>query len=243
MTRNAVRAVLYGAALFFFLTPEPARAQALKLTTLQLSSETVVGPWVSYRVRTQSRALPIREYTQRVAIVARETDGFWVELKTEGLPSGRRIERGFFLPPMGGRGSYRLERYQVLHANGKLFEYPPERIQSLRSEGDVTTIELFEYDSAVPPTVESLGPDTLHLGKRVVPVDGERTLRAGANAWPVPKDTSYVNRPLLVQTVWKNTAVPITGLARSLFQVVTERVPSAERSLRPTGASAPPVPP
>lgn len=241
MTRSAIRAVLTGTALFLFLAPAPARAQALKLATLKLSSETVVGPWVSYRVRSQSRALPVRQYTQRVAIVAKETGGFWVELKTEGMPSGRRIERGFFQP--SGRGAYRLERYQVLHSNGKLYEYPPERLQSVRSEGDVTTIELFEYDPGIPPAVESLGPDTLRVSHRVVPVTGERTLRAGANAWQVPKDTSYVNRPLLVQTVWKNAAVPITGLGRSLFQVVTEQVPSADRSLAPSGTSAPPVPP
>ena len=243
MTRNSIGAVLTGAALFLFLAPVPVRAQALKLASLKLSSETVVGPWVSYRVRSQSRALPVRQYTQRVAIVAKEAGGLWVELKTEGMPSGRRIERGFFAPPSSGRGAYRLERYQVLHSNGKLFEYPPERIQAVRSEGDVTTIELFEYDAAIPPAVENLGADTLRVGQRVVPVEGERTLRAGANAWQVPKDTSYVNRPLLVQTVWKNTSVPITGLARSLFQVVTEQVPSTDRSVAPTGSSAPPVPP
>ena len=243
MTRNAIRAVLIGTALFLFAAPAPVWAQALKLATLDLSSGTVVGPWVAYRVRSQSRSLPVRQYTQRVAIVAKEAGGFWVELKTEGLPSGRRIERGFFQPPPTGHGPYRLERYQVLHSNGKLFEYPPERVQSVRSEGDVTTIELFEYDPEVPPAVESLGPDTLRVGTRVVPVTGERTLRAGSNAWQVPKDTSYVNRPLLVQTVWKNAAVPITGLARSLFQVVTEQVPSADRSAAPSGSAAPPVPP
>ena len=241
MTRHEIRAVLTGAALFLLLAPVPVRAQALKLATLTLSSQSVVGPWVSYRVRSQSRALPVRQYTQRVAIVAKEAGGFWVELKTEGMPSGRRIERGFFQPSPGG--AYRLERYQVLHANGKLYEYPAERIQSLRSEGEVSTIELFEYDPAIPPAIENLGPDTLRIGRRVVPVEGERTLRAGGNAWQVPKDTSQVNRPLLVQTVWKNGAVPITGVARSLFQVVTERLPSSERSAAPSGNSAPPVPP
>lgn len=242
MNRTTLRAALCGAAFSAFLAPSPLEAQALKLATLTLPQAPVVGPWVSYRVRSQSRSLPVREYTQRVAIVARESGGFWVELKTEGMPSGRRIARGLFSPSASGDGAYRLERYQVLHSNGKLYEYPPERIQSFRSDGDVTTIELFEYDPEIPPAVESLGPDTLRVGQRVVPVEGERTLRAGANAWQVPKDTSHVNRPLLVQTVWKNAAVPITGLARSLFQVVTERIPSAERSAAPTGSSAPPVP-
>ena len=93
------------------------------------------------------------------------------------------------------------------------------------------------------PVFETLGPDTLRLGKRVVPVEAERTLRTGANAWPTRGGTSYVNRPLLVQTLWRNTSVPVTGLARSLFQVVTELVPVSEREAPPSGASAPPVPP
>jgi hypothetical protein len=244
-TRRRTGLILLGAALLVAAAAAPpARAQALKLAALHIPSTVQVGPWVSYRVRSQTRSLPVREYTQRVAIVARESNGFWVELKTEGLSSGRRIERGFFVPPGGAAGApYLLERYQVLHSNGKLYEYPPERIQSLRSDGDVSTIELFEYDPEVLPTLESLGPDTLRLGRRVVPVEAERSLRTGANAWPVRGDTSFVNRPLLVQTFWRNSAVPITGLARSLFQVVTERVPSSERGAAPTGRSAPPVPP
>jgi hypothetical protein len=246
-TRRRTGLALLGAALLAAGAPAAARAQALKLAELHIPSTVQVGPWVSYRVRSQTRSLPVRQYTQRVAIVAREANGFWVELKTEGLSAGRRIERGYFVPPGaadGGAGApYQLERYQVLHANGKLYEYPPERIQSLRSDGDVSTIELFEYDPDVPPTLENLGPDTLRLGRRVVPVEGERSLRTGANAWPVRGDTSLVNRPLLVQTLWRNPAVPITGLARSLFQVVTERVPSSERGAAPTGRSAPPVPP
>ena len=247
-------AALLGAALLLVASPQPARGQALKLASLHIPSTSVVGPWVAYRVRSQTRSIPVREYTQRVAVVAREPhrggDGFWVELKTEGLSSGRRIERGFFVPPEGGAGSaasgeraYELERYQVLHSNGKLYEYPPERLQEVRAGGDVSTIELFEYDPEVPPVLESLGPDTLRVGKRVVPVDAERSLRVGSNAWPVRGDTTFVNRSLLVQTLWKNSAVPITGLARSLFQVVTERVPSSAREAAPTGSSAPPVPP
>ena len=251
MARHARLGARCLTALPFVLLAFPlaASGQALKLPSLQIHSTTVVGPWVSYRVRSQARALPVREYTQRVAIVAREkyegSDGFWVELKTEGLSSGRRIERGFFVPHSGRAGDrpYDLERYQVLHSNGKLYEYPPERIESIRASGDVSTIELFEYDPDVPPVVESLGPDTLRLGGRVVPADAERSLRAGANPWPVRGDTTYVNRPLLVQTVWRNPAVPITGVARSLFQVVTERVLSSAKEAAPVGASAPPPPP
>lgn len=234
-------------ALASVVLPLPASGQALKLPSLQITSSSQVGPWVSYRVRGQTRALPVREYTQRVAIVAREKHplgyGFWVELKTEGLSSGRRIERGFFVPASGpGERPYELERYQVLHSNGKLYEYPPQRLEAIRASGDISTIELFEYDPDVPPVTEALGPDTLRLGQRVVPAEAERSLRASANAWPVRGDTAWVNRPLLVQTVWKNPAVPITGIARSLFQVVTERVPSNAKDAAPAGSSAPPVP-
>ena len=258
-TRAGAALAALGAVFALAAAPVPAHGQALKLATLHVAPTTVVGPWVSYRVRSKTRSLPVREYTQRVAVVARERhargDGFWVELKTEGLSSGRRIERGFFVPRGSGGGSgsfqgsgagapsYDLERYQVLHSNGKLYEYPAERVQSLRADGDVSTIELFEYDPDMAPVFETLGPDTLRLGKRVVPVQAERTLRTGANAWPTRGDTSYVNRPLLVQTLWKNTSVPVTGLARSLFQVVTELVPVSEREAPPSGASAPPVPP
>src|SRR5215831_8335251 len=101
-TRTGALAVL-AAGLLVPVLPASGRAQALKLDNLTFPPSAVVGPWVSYRVRTQSRSLPVREYTQRVAIVSRDTyqghQGFWVELKTEGLSSGTRIERGFFATP------------------------------------------------------------------------------------------------------------------------------------------------
>ncbi len=229
-------------------SPSAAKAQALKLETLQFPPTSVVGPWVSYRVRTQSGSLPAREYTQRVALVSRETyhgqEGFWVELRTEGQPSGKRIERGFFTlvqpfdpteavegeeeglappSPPAAATSVRLARYQVLTSGGKLYEYPAGRAHEARVGGDVSTLELFEYDDAVPPIVENLGPDTLRLGRRLVPVVVERTRRLG-QGWPVKGDSTHVNRPLLVQTYWRNPAVPITGFARSRFQVTMERL-------------------
>ena len=241
---------------------KPARAQALQLQSLELPSDPEVGPWVRYRVRTQTRSRPVREYTQRIAIVAKESldgrVGYWVELKTEGQPSGTRIERGFFFPPRTSAEAApddesgptaattskrtRLERYQVLQSNGKLYEYPAEKLTELRSSGDVGTIELFEFDTTIPAVVEDLGPDTLRSASRVVPAIVVCTRRAGADDWPVPGDTTQVNRPLLVQTVWKNGAVPITGIARSLFQATTERVPAATRDTAPIQGAAPPRP-
>ena len=225
-------------------SPRPAQAQALKLRSLRFPPTAVVGPWVTYKVITKSRSRPGREYTQRVAVVARESylgsNGFWVELKTEGLPSGTRIERGFFVPASGevgddeamgeekqraadGEKHFRLVRYQVYTSGGKLYEYPVGAGIETRAGSDVSTLELYEYDPSIPPTVEALGPDTLRTGRRVVPAHMERTRRYGADQWGSPGDTTHVQRVVLTQTFWKNPAVPITGFARSLFEVTTER--------------------
>jgi len=100
-------------------------------------------------------------------------------------------------------------------------------------------MELFEYDSSAPPVVEQLGPDTLRIGRRVVPTVVERTRRAGSDEWPIPGDRGYVNRPLLTQTFWRNAAVPITGFARSLFQVTMERVPAPAGDSTATSTATP----
>jgi hypothetical protein len=158
------------------VVPSTADSQALQIQSLRFPPTSVVGPWVTYRVQTQFRAITPREYTQRVAIVGRGThrgrEGFWVELKTEGLPSGNRIERGFFivvgvkdqqpregemaelppdsLPPPMPPG-VNLVRYQVFTSGGKLYEYPVGGGAEPRVNGDVSTMELFEYDSSTPP--------------------------------------------------------------------------------------------
>jgi len=248
------------------MVPSTGHSQALQIQGLQFPTTSVVGPWVTYRVRTQSRALTPREYTQRVAIVGREKyrgkDGFWVELKTEGLPSGKRIERGFFTiidtredyknrpgemaelppdsfpPPMPP--TVRLVRYQVLTSGGKLYEYPVGGAGGeARAGSDVGTLELFEYDSSTPPVIDHLGPDTLRIGRRVVPTVVERTRRIGSDSWADPSDTAYVIHPILTQKYWRNAAVPITGFARSLFQVTMERAPAPARDSVAASASEP----
>jgi len=231
------------AAALLAVVPSAAHCQALQIQSLQFPTTSVVGPWVTYRVRTQSRALTPREYTQRVAIVGRERyhdkDGFWVELKTEGLPSGKRIERGFFVVgaveqdrqgedrpdsvPPAPRPAVRLVRYQVLTSGGKLYEYPVGGGSEARAGSDVGTMELFEYDTSTPPVIQSLGPDTLRIGRRVVPTVVEKVSRAGSDSWADPGDTTHVMRPVLIQTFWRNAAVPITGFARSVFEVRMER--------------------
>ncbi len=247
-------------------SPSTSRSQALQLQSLQFPTTSVVGPWVTYRVRTQTRALAPREYKQRVAIVGRDQyegrDGFWVELKTEGLSSGKRIERGLFVvsdaagqrarkgmeadlppdslpppsPPM-----VRLVRYQVLTSGGKLYEYPVGGGSEARAGSDISTVELFEYDSSTPPVVEGLGPDTLRMGRRVVPTVVERTRRAGTDSWADRSDSTHILRPVLTQTVWRNAAVPITGFARSLFEVTLERATAPARDSTAGSSSVAPA--
>lgn len=235
------------------MSPGRSDAQTLKLRNLRVFPSDVVGPWVTYRVRTRSDRYPVREFTQRVAIVSRETvagrPGFWVELKTVDPTRGTRIERGLFASAApgaaddssgagaGGAGDgsatpLRLVRYQVLTPGGKLYEYPVESAISPRAEGTVASYELFEYDPNVRPERAFLGPDTLRIGRRVVPAVVERVVRVGSDDWPSPDDSGAVYRLQMTQLVWRNGAVPITGIARSLFRVTTVRAPAPADSLR-----------
>lgn len=241
-------ALLLGALLALLLAPVApgvARAQVLKLASLRVFRSDVVGPWVSYRVRTQSGRTPVREFTQRVAIVSREKvgkdDGYWVELKTVDR-TGTRIERGLFAPgpprttseradgPPDSSESddagqpLRLVRYEVLDPSGKLYEYPVASALSPRAGGGVSSYELFEFDPSVRPVRRFIGPDTLRLGRRVVPALLDWTSRAGTDDWAM-EDSASIYRLYLTQTYWRNAAVPITGFARSLFRVTTRKLP------------------
>lgn len=227
----------------------PASAQTLKLASLRVFPSDVVGPWVSYRVRTQSGRTPVRAFTQRVAIVSREkvgkSEGYWVELKTIER-AGTRIERGLFAasaPRSGGNEAgddaedadseevaeagqpFRLVRYQMLAPGGKLYEYPVSSALSQRAGGGVSSYELFEFDPSVRPIRRFLGPDTVRVGRWVVPSVVEWTSRAGTDDWPMMEDSASTYRLVLTQTFWRNPAVSITGFARSLFRVTTKRVP------------------
>ncbi|HET7904235.1 MAG TPA: hypothetical protein VFM17_06730, partial [Candidatus Eisenbacteria bacterium] len=147
-------------------------------------------------MKTQSGRHTTREFTQRVAIVGREEtdDGtaYWVELKTSDPTRGVRIERGLFavrgsasldsagLDP-GSPGSpdtaeipgevhaLRLIRYQVLTPDKRLYEYPVQSATAPRAAGEVSTFELFEFDPSLRPVRRFDGPDTLRIGRRVVP--------------------------------------------------------------------------
>ena len=106
-----------------------------------------------------------------------------------------------------------------------------------RAGSEVGTMELFEYDSSTPPVIKSLGPDTLRIGRRVVPTVVEKIFRAGSDSWAAPGDTTHVMRPVLIQTFWRNAAVPITGFARSVFEVTMERT-ARDSAVAPTSEPA-----
>lgn len=203
-------------------------------------------------MRTQSGRHTTREFTQRVAIVGREETeagtAYWVELKTSDATRGVRIERGLFgahggasldsagLDPgspaspdseaiPGEVRALRLIRYQVLTSDKKLYEYPVQSATAPRAAGEVSTFELFEFDPSLRPVRRFDGPDTLRIGRRVVPAVVEQIFRAGSDDWADDADSGSVSRLVLAQTYWRNAAVPITGFAKSLFRATTVRIP------------------
>jgi hypothetical protein len=244
-------------------TPVPAAAQTLKLNALHFPAQDLVGTWITFHGRLQNRGSAVREFDQRLAVVAKENLGhgrwgLWVELKTTDSRGVARIERGLFASPSlrgkdllpGGDGSNLgllpgepesesdaaddtasdasldlvLVRYQALNGN-KLYEYPVGTARHARSGGEVSTYELFEYDPTVTPIRVALGPDTLRLGRRVVPAVMERVRRYGTDQWPSNDDSTGIQRLVLTQTFWRNGAVPVTGFARSVFQAEMRRLP------------------
>jgi len=246
--------------------PVPAAAQTLKLNAIHLPAQDLVGTWITFHGRTQSRGSAVREFDQRLAVVSKENLGhgrwgLWAELKTTDARGTSRIERGLFASPSlrgkdllpGGNGSqlgltpsepqseneamddtstgeendsldFVLVRYQALNGN-KLYEYPVGAARHARSGGEVSSYELFEYDPSVAPIRVTLGPDTLRLGRRVVPSVMERARRYGTDQWPSDDDSTGIQRLVLTQTFWRNGAVPLTGFARSMFQAEMRRLP------------------
>ena len=244
--------------------PSRAAAQTIKLHALHFPAQDLVGTWVTFHGRSQSRGSPIREFDQRLAVVGKQDLGrgrwgLWVELKTTDTRGGSRIERGLFASPSlrgkdllpGGDASKLglaspesggddsggdspepadegadlvLVRYQAMNGN-KLYEYPVGAARHARSGGEVSSFELFEYDPGVTPIRTSLGPDTLRLGRRVVPAAVERVRRFGSDEWPSSDDSTGIQRLVLTQTFWQNNAVPLTGFARSIFRAEMRHIP------------------
>ena len=259
----AVAAIVVGAAASTL--PSRASGQTLKLHALHLPAQDLVGTWVSFHGRSQSRGSPVREFDQRLAVVSKEDLGrgrwgLWVELKTTDARGGSRIERGLFAAPSlrgkdllpGGDGSKLglstpgsetddpsgnaasdaadegadlvLVRYQAMNGN-KLYEYPVGAARHARSGGEVSSFELFEYDPGVTPIRSTVGPDTLRLGRRIVPSVVERVRRFGTDEWPSDEDSTGIQRLVLTQTFWRNEAVPLIGYARSVFRADMRHIP------------------
>ncbi|HEU4725215.1 MAG TPA: hypothetical protein VFU59_07945 [Candidatus Eisenbacteria bacterium] len=126
-------------------------------------------------------------------------------------------------------GDFVLVRYQTM-SGAKLYEYPVGTSRHARLGGDVSTFELFEYDPSVRPIQSTVGPDTLRLGRRVVPAMVERVRRYGSDRWPSNDDSTGIERLVLTQTIWRNGVVPVTGFARSIFQAEMRRLPWSSRS-------------
>jgi hypothetical protein len=231
-----LRPVCHALVLAAVLSSLPASgaAQILRLSSLHVPEDAAPGPWVAYRVVTQTRNFPPREVTQRAAIVSAEgignDAGVWIELKTVDPHLGTRIDRGFFARARGGGSGepgsasppgLELRRTQQLQADGKLYEYPPHSGVALRAEEEITTLGLFEVSSARPPAVDTLGVDTLRVGPRTLAATAVRKRWVGFDEWRDPADTTRVKRVLLTLIQDRCPEVPLTGFTHSVLEVRT----------------------
>lgn len=161
--RFRVAAIALLAAAIATGAGSPASAQTLKLRSLRLPPQDLVGTWVSFHGRTQSRHSSVREFDQRVAVVSKEDLGkgrwgLWVELKTTDARGSSRIERGLFAPASlrgqdllpGGDGSQIEDR---LRANDPAGEADAPAVEGTRESGDLVLVryqalsggKLYEY--------------------------------------------------------------------------------------------------
>ncbi len=221
-------------ALLLLVLPAAAPAQVLRIRSLQVPQDIRPGPWAAFRVTTQSKNLPPHAFTQRVAVVSEEglgdEEGVWVELKTVDPQAGTRIERGFFVrgdpdddaPSPGKTPARALRRVQRLNPDGKLYEYPADSDVGLRSNEEVATLGLFEINYKQTPRTDTLGLDTLRIGKRALVSRGVRERWFGSDEWPDDEDSTRVWRAALTLTVQQCPDVPIAGYTRSMFEVSSQ---------------------
>ncbi len=219
---------------FLLVFSGSARAQSLKLVSLSVPADVKPGSWVSYQVNVAFKNRQPRRVTQRLAVVSRDgsgsESGVWLELRT-AESAKTRVERGFFAPAArgpaprnsGGRAPQRLAlaRYQRLMIDGRLLEYPVGEEGAPMADDDISAMDLIEFGGTA--TTDTLAPDTLRIGRAPVPCTVERTRRYGKQDWQ-GDDTTYVNRAVMTNTLWRSAAVPVTGYARSVIEVSTERV-------------------
>ncbi len=227
------------AAAALFLLASTSHAQSLKLVSLLVPPEVQSGSWISYQVNVAFKNRPPKRVTQRLAVVSREgigeEAGAWIELKT--VDSGKiRLERGYFALPerSAANAKMTLARYQRLMPDGRLLEYPVGEEGAPMADDDISAMDLIEFAGST--TTETLAADTLRVEHRVVPCAVERVRRYGMKDWQ-GDDTTYVNRAVMTRTDWRNAGVPVTGNARSVIEVSTERVPVGVRA--PADSTAP----
>jgi hypothetical protein len=241
--------VVAAAVLLAFGT---SQAQSLKLASLSLPADVRSGSWISYQVTVDAKNRPPRRFTQRLAVVSREgsgeESGVWVELKR--VESGKtRLERGFFArpehespsddappdavtpdavpshpAPSGAAPRLRLARYQRLTPEGKLLEYVVGDEGAPLPDEDISAMDLLEFSGGA--SSDSLAPDTLRTGRKVIPCRVRRYRRYGKEDWQ-GDDTTSVNRVVMTRTVYSNPGIPVTGYARTIVEVSTERVSAA----------------
>ncbi len=204
--------------------------------SLSIPTNVQAGSWVTYQVNVTSKNRPPRRFTQRLSVVSREGTGMeygaWVELKT--TESGRtRFERGYFARPEGGgKGSdptseggprLTLARYQRLMPDGTLYEYPVGQEGAPLLDEDVSAMDLIDFAGA--SVSDSLFSDTLRVRSAAVACQVKQVRRYGKEDWQ-GADSTYVNRAVMTRTSWQSPGVPVTGYARSMVEVSTERVPT-----------------
>lgn len=235
------------AAVLLLFTAGSSHAQTFKLSSLRLPPDVPTGTWVSYQITVVAKNRPPRRLTQRISVVSREgagaEAGAWVELKT--AEAGRtRTERGFFMHPEASRAlldtllddipalpehasagqrapRFTLARYQKLTPDGKLYEYPVDEESGRLPEEDVSAMDMFEFGGRV--SIDTLPPDTLRAGRKVIPCQVRRVRRFGSQEWE-GNDSSAVNRAVMVQTTWRNEWVPITSYARRVMELSSQQV-------------------
>jgi hypothetical protein len=123
----------------------------------------------------------------------------------------------------------KLARYQRLTPEGKLYEYPVDEEGAPLADEDVSAMDMLEFVGKADR--DTLPPDTLRAGRKVIPCRVRRISRASAQNWE-GDDSTYVNRAVMTRTYWRNPWVPVLGYARLVVEVSTVRVP--------TGSPAPP---
>ena len=85
----------------------------------------------------------------------------------------------------------RLARYQRLTADGKLYEYSLDEEGAPAADEDVSAMDLFEFQGKLQ--ADTLAPDTLRVGRTIVPCRVQRIRRFGVQDWE-GDDSTYVNQ-------------------------------------------------